>query len=120
MSTYAWTVYATQTAIVLAVTGLLGPAVFQILGRIDRLGERVDALGYRLDERIDGIGERIDGMGGRLDALSARMNARFKEVDARFERLEDRMRQDKDEFVGRLDGVAERLTRLETRGGSAA
>ena len=95
MTTYAWTVYATQTAIVLAVTGLLGTALFQLFGRIERIGERIDRLADRMD-------------------------ARFEQVDTRFERLEDRMREDKGELLGRMDVLAERITRLESRGGSAA
>ena len=50
--TYAWTVYATMTAVVLAVVGLLGTALFSLLSRLDRLGERIDAKFDRVDQRF--------------------------------------------------------------------
>ena len=85
---YAWTVYATMTAVVLAVVGLLGTALFSLLSRLDRLGDRMDARFDRVDEQFD-------------------------RVDERFDRVDQRMRTDKDELLGRLDVLAERVTRLE-------
>ena len=93
--TYAWTVYATMTAIVLAVMGLLGTALFQLVARLDRLWERID----RRFERVDTHFERVD--------------ERFDRVDERFDAMDQRMRDDKVELLGRLDVLAERITRLE-------
>jgi hypothetical protein len=88
--TYAWTVYATMTAVVLAVTGLLGTALFQLLARFDRLSDR-------FDQRFEAIDRRFDGVDRRLDAI------------------ELRQREDKAEILGRLDVLAERVIALEAR-----
>lgn len=93
--TYAWTVYATMTAIVLAVMGLLGTALFQLVARLDRMWERIDRRFEQVDKRFDAVDQRFD------------------QVDKRFDAVDQRMRDDKAELLGRLDVLAERITRLE-------
>jgi hypothetical protein len=93
--TYAWTVYATMTTVFVALMALLGTALFQLLGRFDRLTERIDQRFEKVDQRF----ERID--------------QRFERIDQRFEVMELRRREDKAEVLDRLDVLAERITRLE-------
>lgn len=100
--TYAWTVYATMTAIVLAVMGLLGTALFQLVARLDRLWERIDRRFEQVDTHFERVDERFD-----------RVDQRFDQVNQRFDAMDQRMRDDKVELLGRLDVLAERITRLE-------
>ena len=100
--TYAWTVYATMTAVMLAVVGLLGTALFSLLSRLDRLGERIDAKFDRVDQRFEQVDQRFE-----------QVDQRFVQVDGRFDALEQRMRTDKAALLGRMDVLAARVTRLE-------
>jgi hypothetical protein len=52
--------------------------------------------------------------GAKIDRLTDRMDQRFERVDQRFDGVEARMREDKAELLGRMDVLAERITRLET------
>ena len=49
-----------MTAVVLAVVGLLGTALFSLLSRLDRLGERIDAKFDRVDQRFEQVDQRFD------------------------------------------------------------
>jgi hypothetical protein len=86
---YEWTVFATLTSLVVAVVALLATALFQQGAKIDRLTDRMDQRFERVDQR-------------------------FERVDQRFDGVEARMREDKAELLGRMDVLAERITRLET------
>ena len=107
--TYAWTVYATMTAIVLAVMGLLGTALFQLVARLDRMWERIDRRFEQVDQRFEQVDQRFD----QVDERFAQVDQRFDQVDKRFDAVDQRMRDDKAELLGRLDVLAERITRLE-------
>ena len=113
---YEWTVYATLTAVVVAVVAMLGTALFSLVGRFDRMVDRFDRKFDRVDERFAKVDERF----GKVDARLDRFDARFEQVERRLARLDEHRRQDKAEILERLDVVAERLTRLEAQGGSAA
>jgi hypothetical protein len=49
-----------------------------------------------------------------MDQRCERVDQRFERVDQRFDGVEARMREDKAELLGRMDVLAERITRLET------
>jgi predicted PurR-regulated permease PerM len=51
--------------------------------------------------------------GAKIDRLADRVERRFDQVERRFDSLEQRLREDKAELLGRLDVLAERITRLE-------
>lgn len=106
---FAWTVYATSTALTLGVAGLLGTALFSLLGRFDRLGDRFELKFANLDQRFADIDQRF----AQIDQRFADIDQRFARLEARLDRIEDRMRADKAEILERIDLLAERVTRLE-------
>ena len=93
---FEWAAFATMTALLVAVVGLLATALFQQGGKLDRLGDRMDQRFERVDHRF----ERVD--------------QRFEQLSRRFDVVDQRMREDKVELLGRMDLLAERITRLET------
>jgi tetrahydromethanopterin S-methyltransferase subunit G len=99
---YEWTVYATLTAVVVALAGGLLTALFRAQDRTDRVLERLGTL-----ER------RVDGGFTDVDQRFADVDRRFADVDRRFDDLRTQMRVDKTEILERIDIVAERLSRLE-------
>jgi chromosome segregation ATPase len=99
---YEWTVFATMAALLVAVVGLLATTLFQQGAKIDRLADRVE-------RRFDQVAGRFDQVTGRFDQVERR----FDQVERRFDSLEQRLREDKAELLGRLDVLAERITRLE-------
>ncbi|CAN5570537.1 hypothetical protein BH24ACT13_BH24ACT13_01370 [soil metagenome] len=99
---YEWTVYATLTAVVVALAGGLLTALFRAQDRTDRVLERLGTL-----ER------RVDGGFTDVDRRFADVDRRFADVDRRFDDLRTQMRVDKTEILERIDIVAERLSRLE-------
>lgn len=56
---FEWTVFATMTAVVVAVIGLLATALFQHGAKIDRLADRMDGRFGRVDERFERIETRM-------------------------------------------------------------
>jgi hypothetical protein len=86
---YGWTVFAPLSSLVVAVFSVLATAMFLVGALLDRLSDGMD----QLFERVDPLSER---------------------VDQRFDGVEARMREDKAELLGRMDVLAERITRLET------
>jgi hypothetical protein len=106
---YEWTVFATMAALLVAVVGLLATTLFQQGAKIDRLADRVE-------RRFDQVTGRFDQVTGRFDQGERRFDQverRFDQVERRFDSLEQRLREDKAELLGRLDVLAERITRLE-------
>ena len=99
---YEWTVYATLTAVVVALAGGLLTALFRAQDRTDRVLERLGALK-----------RRVDGGFTDVDRRFADVDRRFADVDRRFDDLRTQMRVDKTEILERIDIVAERLSRLE-------
>ena len=99
---YEWTVYATLTAVVVALAGGLLTALFRSQDRTDRVLERLGALK-----------RRVDGGFTDVDRRFADVDRRFADVDRRFDDLRTQMRVDKTEILERIDIVAERLSRLE-------
>jgi len=99
---FEWTVYATMSAILLSVVAILAVSLFHLLSRMDGMSDRIDQRFERMDQRFDQVDQRFD------------------QVDQRFDQVEMRMRDDKAELLGRMDVLAERISRLEAQGGSAA
>jgi len=113
---FEWTVYATMSAILLSVVAILAVSLFHLLSRMDGMSDRIDQRFERMDQRFDRIDQRFERMDQRFDQV----DQRFDQVDQRFGTLEMRMRDDKAELLGRMDVLAERISRLEAQGGSAA
>lgn len=102
--TYAWTVYATGAAALLALIGMLARVLFAQTARIDRL---TDGLGQ--------LTSKIGELAGEMRGGFAAMGIRFDRVEDRLGRVEATQRGDKAEVLERLDVLAERITRLERR-----
>jgi tetrahydromethanopterin S-methyltransferase subunit G len=106
---YEWTVYATLTAVVVALAGGLLTALFRAQDRTDRVLERLGTL----ERRVDGGFTDVDQRFADVDRRFADVDRRFADVDRRFDDLRTQMRVDKTEILERIDIVAERLSRLE-------
>jgi hypothetical protein len=61
----------TMVQVAWGALGLLGAALFAMIGMFFYLGARIDHLG----DRMDGLGARMDA---RFDALSARLDAHLE------------------------------------------
>ncbi len=106
---YEWTVYATLTAVVVALAGGLLTALFRSQDRTDRVLERLGTL----ERRVDGGFADVDRRFADVDRRFADVDRRFADVGQRFDDLRLQMRIDKTEILERIDVVAERLSRLE-------
>jgi len=106
---YEWTVYATLTAVIVALAGGLLTALFRSQDRTDRVLERLGAL----ERRVDGGFADVDRRFADVDQRFTDVGQRFMDVGQRFDELGIQMRIDKTEILERIDVVAERLSRLE-------
>lgn len=106
---YEWTVYATLTAVVVALAGGLLTALFRSQDRTDHVLERLGAL----ERRVDGGFADVDRRFADVDRRFADVDQRFADVGQRFDELRIQMRIDKTEILERIDIVAQRLSRLE-------
>ena len=106
---YEWTVYATLTAVVVALAGGLLTALFRSQDRTDRVLERLGTL----ERRVDGGFADVDRRFADVDQRFTDVGQRFMDVGQRFDELGIQMRIDKTEILERIDVVAERLSRLE-------
>ncbi|MDQ3431591.1 MAG: hypothetical protein M3467_05115 [Actinomycetota bacterium] len=106
---YEWIVYATLTAVVVALAGGLLTALFRSQDRTDRVLERLGAL----ERRVDGGFADVDRRFADVDRRFADVDQRFADVGQRFDELRIQMRIDKTEILERIDIVAQRLSRLE-------
>jgi hypothetical protein len=120
---YEWTVYATLTAVVVALAGGLLTALFRSQDRTDRVLERLGALERRVDGGFADVDRRFADVDRRFADVDRRfadvdrrftdVGQRFTDVGQRFDELRIQMRIDKTEILERIDVVAERLSRLE-------
>jgi hypothetical protein len=106
---YEWIVYATLTAVVVALAGGLLTALFRSQDRTDRVLERLGAL----ERRVDGGFADVDRRFADVDRRFADVDQRFADVGQRFDELRIQMRIDKTAILERIDIVAQRLSRLE-------
>jgi tetrahydromethanopterin S-methyltransferase subunit G len=106
---YEWIVYATLTAVVVALAGGLLTALFRSQDRTNRVLERLGAL----ERRVDGGFADVDRRFADVDRRFADVDQRFADVGQRFDELRIQMRIDKTEILERIDIVAQRLSRLE-------
>lgn len=74
---YEWAVFATLTAVVVSVVGLLATALFQQGSKIDRLSDRMERLTDRIGRRFDTVDLRMREdkveLLGRMDVLAERI-----------------------------------------------
>ncbi len=113
---YEWTVYATLTAVIVALAGGLLTALFRSQDRTDRVLERLGALERRVDGGFADVDRRFADVDRRFADVDQRftdVGQRFTDVGQRFDELRIQMRIDKTEILERIDVVAERLSRLE-------
>jgi len=92
---FAWTVFGTMTAILVAVVAMLGVALFRLTDRIDGiiaiLGGRIDDIASTLSGRIDelsgALSARIDNLDTRMAGLATMAIAQGDRLDKRLEAL---------------------------------
>ena len=63
---FEWAAFATMTALLVAVVGLLATALFQQGRKMDRLGDRMDQRFERVDQRFEQLSRRFDVVDQRM------------------------------------------------------